>query len=88
VLAQYNEKQDSQIKSLVKIYESMKPEEAAAIFNEMEMPILLDVIGKMSERKVALVLAGMNPKRARDVTQELADKRKKATQSAAAVGAN
>ncbi len=78
VLAQYNEKQDGQIKSLVKIYENMKPDEAAAIFNELEMPILLDVIGKMSERKVALVLANMSPKKARDVTQELAEKRKKA----------
>lgn len=88
VLAQYNEKQDGQIKSLVKIYESMKPDEAAAIFNELEMPILLDVIGKMSERKVALVLANMNPKRARDVTQELADRRKKAAQNAADVAAS
>ena len=77
VLAQYNEKQDAQIKSLVKIYETMKPDEAAKIFNELEMPILLDVIGKMSERKVALVLANMDPKRAREVTQELADRRKK-----------
>ncbi len=84
VLAQYNEKQDGQIKSLVKIYENMKPEDAANIFNEMEMPILLDVIGKMSERKVALVLANMSPKKAKDVTQELADRRKKAAQSEAA----
>lgn len=81
VLAQYNEKQDAQIKSLVKIYESMKPDEAAAIFNELEMPILLEVIGKMSERKVALVLANMSPKKARDVTQELAEKRKKTANS-------
>ena len=88
VLVQYNEKQDGQIKSLVKIYESMKPDEAAAIFNELEMPILLDVIGKMSERKVALVLANMNPKRARDVTQELADRRKKAAQNTASVAAS
>jgi flagellar motility protein MotE (MotC chaperone) len=77
VLALYNEKQDAQLKSLVKIYESMKPEEAAAIFNEMEMPILLEVIAKMSERKVAPVLANMSPKKAKDVTQELAEKRKK-----------
>ncbi len=84
VLTQYNEKQDTQLKSLVKIYESMKPEEAANIFNEMEMPILLDVIGRMSERKVALVLANMSPKKAKDVTQELADKRKRAAQNAAA----
>ena len=82
VLSQYNEKQDAQIKSLVKIYESMKPDEAAAIFNEMEMPILLEVIGKMSERKVAPVLANMSPKKARDVTQELAEKRKKAIPAA------
>ena len=77
VLAQYNEKQNEQLKSLVKIYESMKPDEAAAIFNEMEMPILLEVIGKMSERKVAPILANMSPKKAKDVTQELAEKRKK-----------
>lgn len=88
VLVQYNLKQDDQLKSLVKIYESMKPDEAAAIFNELEMPILLDVVGKMSERKVALVLANMSPKRARDVTQELADRRQKAAQTAAAVAAS
>lgn len=83
VIAQYNEKQDAQIKSLVKIYENMKPDEAANIFNELEMPILLEVISKMSERKVAPVLANMSPKRARDVTQELAEKRKKASAIAA-----
>lgn len=87
VLAQYNQKQDDQIKSLVKIYENMKPEDAAPIFNQMEMPILLDVIGKMSERKVALVLANMDPRRAKDITQELADRRKRLALSAAAADA-
>ncbi|MDX2095628.1 MAG: hypothetical protein SFW64_06805 [Alphaproteobacteria bacterium] len=88
VLAQYNEKQDAQIQSLVKIYEGMKPDEAAAIFNELEMPILLDVISKMSDRKVASVLANMNPKRARDVTQELADRRRKNPAPATPVAAS
>ena len=87
VLAVYNQKQDDQVKSLVKIYENMKPEDAANIFNQMEMPILLDVIGKMSERKVALVLANMDPKRAKDITQELADRRKRIAMSAAAADA-
>lgn len=76
VVAQYNDKQDSQIKGLVKIYENMKPGDAANIFNEMDMPILLEVINKMSERKVAPVLAAMSPSKARDVTQELAAMRK------------
>lgn len=77
VVAEYNNQQDAEVKSLVKIYESMKPAQAAAIFNELDMPILLSVIDKMSERKVAPVLAGMDPKRARDVTQELAELRRK-----------
>jgi flagellar motility protein MotE (MotC chaperone) len=76
VLTMYDEKQSMQIKSLVKVYENMKPADAANIFNEMQMPILLEVIDKMSERKVAPVLAAMDPKRARDVTQELAAMRR------------
>lgn len=72
VVAQYNEKQSTQIKSLVKIYENMKPTDAANIFNQMDMPILLEVIDKMSERKVSPVLAAMDPKKAKDVTEELA----------------
>ena len=86
VVAEHNKQQESQLGSLVKIYENMKPGDAAAIFNEMEMPILLEVIGKMSERKVAPVLANMSPKKAKDVTQELAEMRRKdATKKAAAI---
>lgn len=76
VLNHYEDKQDSEIRGLVKIYENMKPISAASIFNEMDMPILLAVIDKMSERKVAPVLAAMDPKKARDVTEELAEMRK------------
>ncbi len=87
VVAQYNEKQDMQIASLVKIYESMKPNQAAAIFNELNLEILLEVIDRMSERKVAPVLALMDPKKARDVTQELAAMRKASPKVAPAAGA-
>lgn len=76
LLDQYGQQENKEIASLVKIYENMKPKDAAAIFNELDMPILVEVIDKMSERKVAPVLAGMDPKKAKDVTQELADKRK------------
>lgn len=76
VLNRYEDKQDSEIRGLVKIYESMKPVDAATIFNELDMPILLSVIDKMSERKVAPVLAAMLPTRAKEVTEELAEMRK------------
>jgi flagellar motility protein MotE (MotC chaperone) len=72
----YKTHQDSDVKSLVKIYENMKPIDAATIFNELDMTILLSVIDAMSERKVAPILAAMDPKRAKDVTEELAEMRK------------
>jgi len=76
VLAQYNEREDAKIRSLVKIYENMKPKEAARIFEEMDMPVLLLVVDRMSEKKVAPILAGMDPTKAKQVTVELAEQRK------------
>lgn len=75
MLKKYDEKEKVELKSLVKIYENMKPRDAARIFDEMEMNILLDVVDMMSERKAAPILAGMDPKKAKDLTIELAEKR-------------
>lgn len=76
LLAEYNKQEDEKIKSLVKIYENMKPVDAARIFDELEMPILVLVVDKMNERKVAPVLANMKPERAKQLTIELAEDRK------------
>ena len=76
LLAQYNSQEDAKIHSLVKIYENMKPADAARIFDEIEMPILLLVIDAMAEKKAAPILAAMNPKKAKQVTVELANERK------------
>lgn len=76
LLGQQEKAESGRIASLVKIYENMKPKEAARIFDALEMDILLDVIGGMSERKVSPVLAEMNPEKAKDVTTKLAEQRK------------
>ena len=76
LLVEYNKHEDAKIRSLVKIYENMKPKDAAQIFDEMEMPILLLVVDKMSERKAAPVLALMSPLKAKNLTVEMADQRK------------
>ena len=76
LLAKYNEQEDLKIKSLVKIYENMKPKDAARIFEELDMPVLLMVVDKMSERKVSPILAAMNPTKAKDLTIQLAEQRK------------
>lgn len=74
MLAKNNEQEDGRLRSLVRIYESMKPKEAAQIFDKLEINVLLGVIERMKENKVAPILASMQPDRARQVTDMLADK--------------
>lgn len=66
---------DDQFKRLVKIYETMKPKEAARIFEQLDDSVLLEVAERMKESKLAPVLASMEPKRATTVTVELAKRR-------------
>ena len=57
---------------LVKVYEAMKPHDAATIFDDLDLPILLPVLDRMKESRAAPILAAMLPDRARLVTAELA----------------
>jgi len=89
-IRRYDEQEEQRRKSLVKIYETMKPQEAARIFEQMDMTTLVEMVERMSERKVAPVLAQMNPVRAKQVTTELSKRRKPGDtpgQPAAAAGA-
>jgi len=64
--------------SLVHIYETMKPRDAATIFDALDMQVLLGVLDRMAERKAAPILAAMQPERARLATQMLAELRTRA----------
>lgn len=75
LLKQRNAADEQQLQSLVKIYENMKPKAAAQIFEEMDMDVLLDVVARMNERKVAPILALVSPTRAKELTFELAQRR-------------
>ena len=66
------QKEDAGWQGLVKMYEAMKPKDAATIFNELSMPVLLQVLDRMKDAKAAQVMAAMSPDKARDVTAELA----------------
>lgn len=67
----YDDQQAKKIESLVKIYEAMKPKDAARIFAELDMDTLLLVAERMKERKLAPVMAKMNPSKAKEMTVEL-----------------
>jgi flagellar motility protein MotE (MotC chaperone) len=63
---------------LVHVYETMKPRDAAEIFNALDMQVLLGVLDRMADRKAAPILAAMQPDRARLATQLLVEMRTRA----------
>ncbi len=66
------EREESGWRQLVKLYEGMRPRDAAAIFDALEMAVLVEIVDRMGQRKAAPVLGAMRPDRARELTTELA----------------
>jgi flagellar motility protein MotE (MotC chaperone) len=64
--------QAAKFKSLVIMYEGMKPKDAARIFDKLDQNVLIDVASAMNPRKLADVLALMNAEMAQRLTVELA----------------
>ncbi len=75
LLKRHNKQRDKQMKSVVKIYEKMKPKDAARIFEQLDMAILLDVVERMREAKTAPIMANMSPVKAKAVTAAMARRR-------------
>jgi flagellar motility protein MotE (MotC chaperone) len=76
LLKQQSDEEKARIASLVLVYENMKAKDAARVFNTLDMDVLLEVMSAMSERKIAPIMAEMNPERARAVTVLLSQKDK------------
>ena len=68
------EQENERITKLISVYEKMKPKDAARIWNDLDMDILLQVALGMREANTAAVLAEMSADRARALTTELAYK--------------
>jgi flagellar motility protein MotE (MotC chaperone) len=60
------------VKSLVVMYESMGPKEAARIFDRLDPKTLVDLVNHMNPRKVSEIMAKMQPEAAERMTLELA----------------
>jgi flagellar motility protein MotE (MotC chaperone) len=73
-----DQREEAGIRQLVRVYEAMRPRDAAIILDELEMPVVLQVLDRMREAKAAPVLAAMRPDRARAVTAELSRLRSRA----------
>ena len=74
IVEKQNDETEQRTKSLVKIYETMSPKDAARIFEQLDMGVLLAVVEHMKERNAAPILAAMDAAKARTVTQALAER--------------
>jgi flagellar motility protein MotE (MotC chaperone) len=63
---------NTQFASLVKVYEVMKPKDAARIFEKLDLPVQLAVATAMKERNMAALMSEMSPEAARKLTMEMA----------------
>ena len=72
LLKRLEEHENKQTNDLVKVYEAMKPKQAAGIFNRLELMLATQLIKRMNKKKAALLLASMESQKAKDITQGLA----------------
>ena len=75
LIGRFDERKEARIKSLVTIYEKMRPKDAARIFNELDLTTSLAVLERMREGKAAAIIANMSATKAKAVTNDLAKPR-------------
>jgi len=74
LLVQRDDAQKAQIATLVKTYSSMKPKDAARIFNSLPDAVLVPVAQQMKSDVLGTILASMNADSAQALTVKLADR--------------
>ena len=75
MLQKVDDQDAAKLQSLVKIYETMKPKDAARIFEQLEMPVLLKVVEGMKDTKVSAVMEVMDSGKAKALTDAIAARR-------------
>jgi flagellar motility protein MotE (MotC chaperone) len=73
-LDQRDETEAKRFKGIVAMYEGMKPQDAARIFDRLDLKILVDVSTQMKPSAMSSILAKMTPEAAERLTVELAQR--------------
>ena len=73
----------ARFKGIIVMYESMKPKDAAKVFDRLEMPVLFEIASQIAPRKMSDILGLMSPEVAERLTTEMA-RRAGSDQSASA----
>ena len=67
----YSQQEQENINSLVKLYASMKPKDAARIFNTMDVDITVAILKGMKPSSSSAILSQMDAEKAQIITAEL-----------------
>jgi flagellar motility protein MotE (MotC chaperone) len=62
----------ARLKAVVTMYETMKPKEAAKIFDRLDIRVLMEVASQINPRRMSEILAQMSPETAERLTVEFA----------------
>lgn len=69
----YDLAEDERFQNVVSMYESMKPKDAARVFDRLDLNVLVKIASRINARAMAEILAAMSPQRAEELTVALAD---------------
>lgn len=71
LINKYNEQEKAQLAALVKMYSTMKPKDAARIFNTFDIDILVAILKGMKPSSSSAILSQMDAIKAKEVTTAL-----------------
>jgi flagellar motility protein MotE (MotC chaperone) len=72
VSEQKTEADAAHFKGIITMYESMKPKDAAKVFDRLEMPVLFEIASQIAPRKMSDILGLMSTEAAERLTTEMA----------------
>lgn len=71
LIKEYNEKEKAKIDSLVKVYSTMKPKDAARIFNTLDIEVTVSLLKEMKPSTSSAILSQMKAEKAKEITDKI-----------------
>jgi flagellar motility protein MotE (MotC chaperone) len=75
---------EKQVRTVVVMYEAMKPKDAARVFDRLKLDVLVPIATAMKPARMSEILAAMSPEAAEKLTVAMATKPRESTPTAAA----
>lgn len=68
LIKEYNDKERAKINSLVKVYSTMKPKDAARIFDTLDTEVTVSLLKEMKPSSSSAILSQMKAEKAKEIT--------------------